>query len=104
MSNETLWRTSSLEGKWMNGKGDVVARRIEYYQKTWLDLRINNIQDGKNQPTRHGVRLTVEQLKELIPRLVDFVNDIEDEREAAKRAGWEEEKEIYSEGHNSHQE
>ena len=32
MSNETLWRTSSLEGKWMNGKGDVVARRIEYYQ------------------------------------------------------------------------
>ena len=44
-----------------------------------------NIQEGKNQHTRHGVRLTAEQVKEMIPRLIDFVNDYDDEKEQAER-------------------
>jgi hypothetical protein len=86
MGEENIWRSPSMEGKWMNGKGDVLARRIDYYQKIWLDLRIINVQDGKHQPTRHGVRLTVEQLKEILPRLVEFVNEVEDELEQEERS------------------
>jgi uncharacterized protein YukE len=40
----------------------------------------------KHQPTRHGVRLTVEQLKEILPRLVEFVNEVEDELEQEERS------------------
>ena len=64
MGEENIWRSPSMEGKWMNGKGDVLARRIDYYQK---------------------IRLTVEQLKEILPRLVEFVNEVEDELEQEER-------------------
>jgi hypothetical protein len=30
MGEENIWRSPSMEGKWMNGKGDVLARRIDY--------------------------------------------------------------------------
>ena len=65
MGEEHIWRSVSMEGKWKDGKGDVAVRRVDYYGKTWVDLRIMNVEDGKNQHTRHGVRLTVEQVKEL---------------------------------------
>ena len=44
-----------------------------------------NVQDGENQHTRHGVRLTAEQVKELIPRLVDFISEYDDEQEQKER-------------------
>jgi hypothetical protein len=67
MSDErTLWRTSSMEGKWKDGKGDVRLAHIEYYGKHWLDLRILNVHEGRNQHTRHGVRLTIQQLEDAI--------------------------------------
>ena len=44
-----------------------------------------NVQDGKNQHTRHGVRLTAEQVRELIPRLVDFISEYDDEQEQKER-------------------
>ena len=48
MSDErTLWRTSSMEGKWKDGKGDVRLAHIEYYGKHWLDLRILNVHEGR---------------------------------------------------------
>ena len=53
---------------------------------SWVDLRIMNVQEGKNQHTRHGVRLTVEQVKELIPRLVEFCAAYDDEIESAERS------------------
>jgi hypothetical protein len=85
MGEEHVWRSVSMEGKWKDGKGDVAVRRVDYYDKVWLDFRIMNVQDGKNQHTRHGVRLTAEQVKELIPRLVDFINEYEDQKEQQER-------------------
>ena len=86
MSDErTLWRTSSMEGKWKDGKGDVRLAHIEYYGKHWLDLRILNVHEGRNQHTRHGVRLTIQQAKEMLPRLIEAIASIEDKIESAER-------------------
>lgn len=87
MGQETLWRSPSLEGKWKDGKGDIVVSRVDYYGKTWLDLRIVRVEDGKYQHTRNGLRLTYEQLKEFIPRCVEFISQYEDEQEAKTRKG-----------------
>ena len=51
MGQETLWRSPSLEGKWKDGKGDIVVSRVDYFGKTWLDLRIVRVEDGKHQHT-----------------------------------------------------
>jgi len=85
MGEEPIWRTSSMEGKWMDGKGDVAVRRGDYYDKIWVDFRIMNMKEGKNQHTRHGLRLTVEQLRELMPRLREFLDEVQDELEAKER-------------------
>ena len=85
MGEEHIWRSPSLEGKWKDGKGDVAVRRVDYYDKTWLDFRIMNIQEGKNQHTRHGVRMSIEQVKEMLPRLIDFVKEHEDQKEQQER-------------------
>ena len=76
-----------MEGKWMDGKGDVTVRRVDYYDRIWVDFRIMNMKEGKNQHTRHGLRLTVEQLRELMPRLREFLDEVQDEIEAKERVG-----------------
>ena len=50
-------------------------------------MRIMNTQrpQGQSQHTRHGVRLTAEQVRELIPRLVDFISEYDDEQEQKER-------------------
>tara|TARA_R110002020_G_scaffold216353_5_gene423966 strand:- start:1582 stop:1866 length:285 start_codon:yes stop_codon:yes gene_type:complete len=85
VGEEHIWRSVSMEGKWKDGKGDIAVRRVDYYDKVWVDFRIMNVQDGKNQHTRHGVRLTAEQVKDMIPRLVDFINEYEDQKEQQER-------------------
>ena len=85
MGETNIWRSVSMEGKWKDGKGDVAVRGVDYYENVWVDFRIMNVQDGKNQHTRHGLRITVDQVKELIPRLVDFVSEYEDEKEQTER-------------------
>jgi hypothetical protein len=77
MSEVTVWRTASMEGKWRDGKGDVRLAFIDYYGKSWIDLRIVNTSDGKNQHTRHGVRLTLQQMKEMLPRLLEAIEECE---------------------------
>ena len=78
MGETGVWRTSSMEGKWKDGKGDIALRIVEYYGNVWLDLRIMNVSDGKNQHTRHGVRLTIEQAQEMLPRLAEGIQQAQD--------------------------
>lgn len=85
MSEITMWRTASMEGKWKDGKGDVRLAHIDYYGKTWIDLRVINTTDGKNQHTRHGVRLTLQQAKEMLPRLIEAIEECEAIEEARSR-------------------
>ena len=84
MSEVSVWRTASMEGKWKDGKGDVRLAHINYYGKTWIDLRIIKKRDGANQHTRHGARLTLQQAKEMLPRLIEAIEEcetIEEQRE-----------------------
>lgn len=86
MSGEvTVWRTASMEGKWKDGGGDVRLAYIDYYGRSWIDLRIMNTRDGKNQHTRHGVRLTLQQMKEMLPRLLEAIDECEAIEEARER-------------------
>ena len=85
MSEVQVWRTSSMEGKWKDGKGDVRLAYVDYYGKTWVDFRVMNVTDGKNQHTRHGVRLTLQQVKEMLPRLLEAIDECEAIEEARSR-------------------
>ena len=37
MSEKTVWRSASMEGKWKDGKGDVRLAIVDFYGKIWLD-------------------------------------------------------------------
>tara|TARA_R110002020_G_scaffold172058_1_gene362209 strand:+ start:1425 stop:1688 length:264 start_codon:yes stop_codon:yes gene_type:complete len=86
MGETGVWRTSSMEGKWKDGKGDIALRIVEYYDNVWLDLRIMNVKEGQNQHTRHGVRLTIEQAKEMLPRLQEAIDKAQDMSEREERS------------------
>ena len=61
--------------------------RVDWYGIKWLDLRIMNMHraEGQTQHTKHGLRLTVKQVKELLPVLVQIVDEIESEDEKDER-------------------
>ena len=78
MTEEVVWQSSSLEAKWKDGRGDVRLASVDFYGKKWIDLRI--LRDGK-QHTRHGVRLSIEQAREMLPRLVEAIEKAQSEEE-----------------------
>ena len=47
MSEKTVWRSASMEGKWKDGKGDVRLAIVDFYGKIWLDWR-----EGASHKTR----------------------------------------------------
>ncbi len=74
-----------MEGKWKDNKGVLYLRGIDYYGKQWVDLRIMNMSNTPPNFTRHGVRLTEQQVEELIPILRELVSKMKDEREMNER-------------------
>ena len=74
-----------MEGKWKDNKGVLYLRGIDYYGKQWVDLRIMNMGNTPPNFTRHGVRLTEQQVEELIPILRELVSKMKDEREMNER-------------------
>ena len=82
MTENTVWTSSSLEAKWKDGRGDVRLASVDFYGKQWIDLRI--LRDGK-QHTRHGVRLSIEQATEMLPRLVEVLEQAQADAEKAER-------------------
>ena len=85
MSDDVKWRSPSMEGKWKDGRGLIHLRSIQYYGKRWIDLRIMNMENTPNNFTRHGIRINVEQAKELVPILRDLIEDIENKEEEDER-------------------
>tara|TARA_R100001509_G_scaffold153873_1_gene115069 strand:+ start:461 stop:712 length:252 start_codon:yes stop_codon:yes gene_type:complete len=83
MTEEVVWQSSSLEAKWKDGRGDVRLASVDFYGKKWIDLRI--LRDGK-QHTRHGVRLSIEQAREMLPRLVEAIEKAQSEEEQNDRS------------------
>ena len=82
MTEKVVWQSSSLEAKWKDGRGSVRLAHVNFYGKDWIDLRI--LRDGK-QHTRHGVRLSIEQATEMLPRLIEAIESIKDAQEQADR-------------------
>ena len=82
MTEKVVWQSSRLEAKWKDGRGDVRLAHVNFYGKDWIDLRI--LRDGK-QHTRHGVRLSIEQATEMLPRLIEAIESIKDAQEQADR-------------------
>jgi hypothetical protein len=82
MTEKTVWSSSSLEAKWKDGRGDVRLASVDFYGKKWIDLRI--LRDGK-QHTRHGVRLSIEQAIEMLPRLVEVLEQAQADAEKEER-------------------
>jgi len=75
MSEKTVWRSASMEGKWKDGKGDVRLALVDFYGKVWLDWRVFNVSGEREQVTRQGCRLTLEQAEEMLPRLVEAIEE-----------------------------
>ena len=82
MTEKVVWTSSSLEAKWKDGRGDVRLASVDFYGKQWIDLRI--LRDGK-QHTRHGVRLSIEQATEMLPRLIEVLAQAQADAEKAAR-------------------
>jgi len=82
MTEKVVWTSSSLEAKWKDGRGDVRLASVDFYGKQWIDLRI--LRDGK-QHTRHGVRLSIEQATEMLPRLIEVLAQAQADAEKAER-------------------
>tara|TARA_R110000787_G_scaffold105733_1_gene213241 strand:+ start:299 stop:559 length:261 start_codon:yes stop_codon:yes gene_type:complete len=82
MTENTVWQSSSLEAKWKDGRGDVRLAVVDFFGKKWIDLRI--LRDGK-QHTRHGVRLSIEQATELLPRLIEALEQAKADAEKEER-------------------
>jgi hypothetical protein len=74
-----------MEGKWKDNKGVLYLRGIDYYGKQWVDLRIMNMSNTPPNFTRHGVRLTEQQVEELIPILRELASEMKDKREMNER-------------------
>tara|TARA_Y100000114_G_C11649496_1_gene273433 strand:+ start:299 stop:559 length:261 start_codon:yes stop_codon:yes gene_type:complete len=82
MTEKVVWTSSSLEAKWKDGRGDVRLASVDFYGKKWIDLRI--LRDGR-QHTRHGVRLSIEQATEMLPRLVEALEQAKADEEKEER-------------------
>jgi hypothetical protein len=89
MSDEIAWKSPSMEGKWKDNKGVIHLRSIEYYGKDWIDMRIMNMSKTPPHFTRHGVRLTLTQAKEMVVVLKEMVAAMQEKREKDERKSGE---------------
>ena len=89
MSKEIAWKSPSMEGKWKDGKGVIHMRHIEYYGKDWIDVRIMNMGNTPPNFTRHGVRVTLEQAKDMQLVLKELIASMQEKRERDERKSGE---------------
>ena len=85
MDDIVAWRSPCLEHNWRDGKGMVFLRGIEYYKRHWVDIRILNQEKIPGTWTKHWLRLTVEQGRELLPALQQLIEEMQDEEERKQR-------------------
>lgn len=85
MSDEIVWRSPSMEGKWRNGRGILHLRMLEYYNRRWIDFRLMNMEKEPPTFTRHGIRLTLEQAEEMLPVLRQLIEQMKDKEEEDDR-------------------
>ena len=81
-----IWRTASMEGKWKNGKGQVVLSTVDYYQRIWIDARLHNMHREGTTHTKHGFRLSIEQAEDFVNALNVAIERAKEEMEQKQRS------------------
>ena len=79
--------------KWSAGKGKVRLAWTKWLGRNWIDLRVMRREDDGYVHTRHGVRITPDQLREMLPALIEMLEHIDNTEEEEKRKTPE--KELY---------
>ena len=87
MSNfeRSYWEDDSKVQKWSAGKGKIRLAWINWRKRNWVDFRILRREDEKYVHTREGVRLSPNQLRELLPILRELIETIDNVEEEEKR-------------------
>ena len=81
------WTDASKEGKWKDGRGRVRMAWVQWRGRNVIDLRIMRRSDDEYVHTRHGFRLTPDQLRDALPALVEMLDHIDNDEEEKKRKG-----------------
>jgi len=71
--------------KWNDGKGRIRLAWVEFRGRHLIDLRIMRRKDDGYEHTQSGVRLTPDQVRVLLPSLVEMLEHIDDAVEEKKR-------------------
>lgn len=71
--------------KWSAGKGKIRLAWTKWLGRNWIDLRIMRREDDGYVHTRHGVRVTPDQLREMLPALNEMLEHIDNTEEEEKR-------------------
>ena len=80
------WRDDSKESKWNGGKGHVRLARVDWRGRSMIDIRIMRRTDDGYVHTRHGLRLTSDQLRDMLPSLGEMLDHIDNDEEEKRRA------------------
>ena len=80
------WADDSKEKKWNDGKGRVRLAWVEFRGRHMIDLRIMRRKDDGYEHTKSGGRLTPDQVRSLLPSLVEMLEHIDDTEEEQKRS------------------
>ena len=71
--------------KWGAGKGKVRTAWIKFKGRNWIDIRMLKRKDDGYEHTRGGVRFTPNQIRELLPVLVEILDHIDSHSEEEER-------------------
>mgnify|MGYP002625213736 FL=1 len=87
MSNfeRNYWEDNSKVKKWSSGKGKLRLAWVKWGGRHWIDLRILRREDEGYVHSKEGVRLSVEQVRTMLPILNEMLGDIDDAIEKAER-------------------
>ena len=79
------WEDDSKVKKWASGKGKVRLAWIKWAGRYWVDLRILRREEDGYTHTKQGIRLSPEQVREMLPVLNELLQDIDDKIEEEER-------------------
>ena len=77
----------SKEHKWGRGKGKLKFAWVRWGKNNWCDIRIMRRTDDAYVHTKRGIRMTADQLRKVIPTLVEMLEhmDTHNEEEARRK-------------------
>ena len=79
------WVDDSKVQKWSAGKGKIRLAWTKWLGRNWIDLRIMRREDDGYVHTRHGVRISPDQLRSMLPALNEMLEHIDNTEEEEKR-------------------